>query len=236
MTCASFFLSLSLSLLLSLPPSLSSFLSLSLSVSFSPPFPPLSLRRALRVAVVDKSKSTPKFNTRTGEVFLHPACLDAGQEASLDSNIIVYHEIVKTAKVYVRDATTISPYALLLFGGQIHVQHQSNKIVVDNWLSLTAAPKVAVLVKQLKALLDRLLERKIVNPHETLSSTDEKVVSSIMMLFETEPQLPPGDAGKGPPAAAAGGGMLPGDWKCVECGSQVFASKRNCFKCGAPKR
>ena len=80
------------------------------------------------VIVVDKSKATPKLNSRKGEVFLHPACLDAGQETSLDSNILVYHEIVKTAKVYVRDATTISPYALLLFGGQIHVQHQSNKV------------------------------------------------------------------------------------------------------------
>ncbi len=31
------------------------------------------------VIVVDKSKSTPKLATRSGEVFLHPACLDAGQ-------------------------------------------------------------------------------------------------------------------------------------------------------------
>ena len=56
------------------------------------------------------------------------------------------------------------------------MQHQVNRIVVDKWLSLNAAPKTAVLVKNLKALLDRLLERKIVNPHETLSSTDEKVL------------------------------------------------------------
>jgi hypothetical protein len=38
-----------------------------------------------------------------------------------------------------------------------------------------------------QALLDKLLERKIVNPHATLSSTDEKVVNSIMLLFDTEP-------------------------------------------------
>jgi hypothetical protein len=35
------------------------------------------------VIVVDKSKSTPKLATRAGEVFLHPACLDAGQAESL---------------------------------------------------------------------------------------------------------------------------------------------------------
>jgi hypothetical protein len=43
----------------------------------------------------------PKLTNRAGEVFLHPACLDAGQESALNSNILVYHEIVKTAKVYV---------------------------------------------------------------------------------------------------------------------------------------
>ena len=42
------------------------------------------------------------------------------QEGSLDSKMLVFHELVKTAKVYVRDATTISPYALLLFGGLSH--------------------------------------------------------------------------------------------------------------------
>ena len=31
---------------------------------------------------------------------------------------------VKTSKVYVRDTSLISPYTLLLFGGEISVQHQ----------------------------------------------------------------------------------------------------------------
>jgi ATP-dependent RNA helicase DHX29 len=31
---------------------------------------------------------------------------------------------VKTSKVYVRDTTLVSPYMLLLFGGEISVQHQ----------------------------------------------------------------------------------------------------------------
>jgi hypothetical protein len=51
------------------------------------------------IIVVDKAKAMPKLTNRAGEVFLHPACLDAGQESALDSNILVYHEIVKTAKV-----------------------------------------------------------------------------------------------------------------------------------------
>ena len=109
------------------------------------------------------------------------------------------------------------------------------QIVVDNWLALDAAPKTGVLVKQLKGLLDRLLQRKIVNPHETLSTTDEKIVQSIMMLFETEPAAKPAPGAGRIESPAAGGKMLPGDWKCSSCGCVCFASKRNCFKCGAPK-
>jgi len=35
--------------------------------------------------------------------------------------------------------------------------------------------------------------------------------------------------GGGPPE------MLPGDWTCQDCGALVFARKRACFKCGAPR-
>ena len=44
----------------------------------------------------------------------------------------------------------------------------------------------------------------------------------------------------GMPAAAgaggrAGGDVRPGDWSCPGCHSNVFASKRSCFKCGTAK-
>ena len=29
--------------------------------------------------------------------------------------------------------------------------------------------------------------------------------------------------------------VRPGDWTCLQCGANVFASKSSCFKCGAPK-
>ncbi len=51
-------------------------------------------------------------------------------------------------QVYARDATTISPYALLLFGGALRVEHAARRIVVDEWLSIDASPRTAVLVKQ----------------------------------------------------------------------------------------
>ena len=190
------------------------------------------------IIVVDTSKKVPKLNTRSGEVFMHPACLDATNEANLDSKMLVYHEMVKTAKVYIRDATTISPYALLLFGGAIKVQHRLGKITVDGWLGLDAAPKTAVLVKQLREHLDRMLLRKIDAPSEAMSDLDQRVVSSIALLLETEPAPPagntPGGEG-GASAAAAASAVKPGDWPCPNCGKNVFASKNSCFSCGYRK-
>lgn len=185
------------------------------------------------IIVVDTSKKVPKLNTRTGEVFMHPACLDANNEANLDSKMLVYHEMVKTAKVYVRDATTISPYALLLFGGAIKVQHRLGKITVDGWLGLDAAPKTGVLVKQLREHLDRMLLRKIDAPSEAMSDLDQRVISSIALLLETEPTPPPGSSQGG--AAAGASSIKPGDWPCPNCGNNVFASKRECYKCSYKK-
>jgi hypothetical protein len=222
------------------------------------------------IIVVDTEKRPPKLLTKTGEVFLHPACLDHGAETKLDSKMLVYHELVKTAKVYVRDATTIDPYALLLFGGQIKVQHRSNRIIVDQWLAVASSPKTAVLVKQLRERLDALLERKIDAPHAPLSELDQKVVTSVATLFSTEKAAapPPSSSGAQPTASLRmqqAAKLKPGDWSCLvtplqcsqrriapappragggavanaigeraqTCGSQVFASKASCFKCGS---
>lgn len=38
---------------------------------------------------------------------------------------------VETSKVYMRDTTVISPYDLLLFGGDISVQHQVSPFLVS---------------------------------------------------------------------------------------------------------
>lgn len=35
---------------------------------------------------------------------------------------LTFHEKVKTSAVYVRDGTVVSPFALLLFGGDIRVR------------------------------------------------------------------------------------------------------------------
>jgi len=41
---------------------------------------------------------------------------------------------VRYAKVYLRETTLISPFPILLFGGDIEVQHRERLLTVDGWI------------------------------------------------------------------------------------------------------
>ncbi len=51
--------------------------------------------------------------------------------------------------------------ALLLFGGELVVVHEGGYALIDNWIRIRASAPTAVLVKQLRAALDALLEKKV---------------------------------------------------------------------------
>lgn len=50
-------------------------------------------------------------------VGLHPASV-LYNAPKFSQPFLVFHEKVKTSQVFVRDATSVSPFALLLFGGR----------------------------------------------------------------------------------------------------------------------
>jgi len=59
------------------------------------------------------------FILRLYPVALHPSCV-ASKQTRFDSPYLIYHERVKTTRVYLRDATPVSPCALLIFGMGFH--------------------------------------------------------------------------------------------------------------------
>lgn len=46
---------------------------------------------------------------------------------------------VQSTRVYLRDTTLVSAYPLLLFGGDIKVQHLQKLLLVDNWIKFTVS-------------------------------------------------------------------------------------------------
>ena len=71
-------------------------------------------------------------------------------------------------QVFVRDSTMVRPYALLLFGGDIDVQHKDGTLTLDGWIKFKAPARIGVLVMKLRQLLDNALTEKVENPEMNL--------------------------------------------------------------------
>jgi ATP-dependent RNA helicase DHX36 len=122
-----------------------------------------------------------------GDVYLHP-CTIAFREKRLDSRYCCYHEMVKTSKTYVRDCTTVSPFALVLFGGTLQVYHEKAVVAVDEWLKFRIGRRPATLVKHLRTQMESMLFRKIVSPEDdvTDSPMGKALIQSISMLLQRD--------------------------------------------------
>jgi ATP-dependent RNA helicase DHX57 len=94
------------------------------------------------------------FDIRDGRVFLHPASV-LFHSATWRSPFLVYFNKHKTTKVFLRDATQVPLYALLLFGGQVTVNHVKGGLTVssgsgEHFIQLKAWPRIGILVNHLK--------------------------------------------------------------------------------------
>jgi HrpA-like RNA helicase len=70
-----------------------------------------------------KTRKLWEPNSSEEMVSLHPSSVLYGRSGGYGTPFLVFHEKVKTSQVYVRDATAVSPFALLLFGGAVEVAH-----------------------------------------------------------------------------------------------------------------
>ena len=108
------------------------------------------------------------FQSRNkGEVYLHPSVLSYSSKA-LSSRYCCYHEIIQTRKLYVRDMTVVSPFALLLFGGTLQVYHTDGIVTIDTWLRFRTSRVAATLIKYLRSEMETMLLQKIVTPGQDL--------------------------------------------------------------------
>ena len=77
----------------------------------------------------------------------------------------------------------VTPYALLLFGGSLAVDHRGGTITVGQrgWVRFHAEARIGVLVKGLRAALNELLEEKISLP--SLDIGGHAAVDAIVRLL-----------------------------------------------------
>ena len=104
---------------------------------------------------------------------------------------------MRTTSVFLRDATPVTPYHLLLFGGAIAVQHGAGTVTLDKWITFTAPPRVAVLFKEMRHKLDALLAAKVADPGLDLQVAGAGVLDAIQELLKAEPPPAPAAAPAG---------------------------------------
>ena len=113
----------------------------------------------------DADSGRKTWRDSKGEVGVHPSSLNAKLgvpgERPPTFPFLVFHEKVKTSRVFVRDSTTVAPAALLLFGGVMDVRHETGRVCLDGWLWLRASAQTAVLYKKMRKALDDELDARI---------------------------------------------------------------------------
>jgi hypothetical protein len=87
------------------------------------------------------------FGKLPGRLFIHPTsvmfseskyvmqrrCSRCCDIPRFSSPHAVFFEKACTNKIFLRDITVMPPYPILLFGGEVSVDHENSAIFVDGW-------------------------------------------------------------------------------------------------------
>ncbi|KAI0308348.1 P-loop containing nucleoside triphosphate hydrolase protein [Multifurca ochricompacta] len=122
---------------------------------------------------------------RGARVWVHPASV-LFTETRWRSGIVVSFQQVETVKIFLRDVTEVPLYALLLFGGNITVDHVRGGLTIggrqEGILRLRAWPRIAILVQQLRRLLDVALLRAL-DSGRVLEVAESPVIGAMLTLL-----------------------------------------------------
>ncbi|KAI8824273.1 P-loop containing nucleoside triphosphate hydrolase protein [Fimicolochytrium jonesii] len=121
------------------------------------------------------------------QVFIHPTSINFRRlPPNVMSNrsstpFLVYHEKVKTSKVFVRDSSLVTSHALAFFGGSVKWDPRQGYLnMEDGWIRFRAQPKVAAVIEGARAALDEVLQRKIQEP--TLDISNDPIFDVIVSV------------------------------------------------------
>ncbi|CAH2252973.1 ATP-dependent RNA helicase DHX57 isoform X1 [Pelobates cultripes] len=148
--------------------------------------------RAGAVKMQPKAEELKFVTKNDGYVNIHPSSVNY-QVKHFESPYLIYHEKIKTSRVFVRDCSMVSVYPLVLFGGgQVNVELHRGEFLIsldDGWIRFAAASyQVAELVKELRSELDQLLQDKIKNPTMDLCTCPRgsRIIAMIVKLVTTQ--------------------------------------------------
>ncbi|WVR05425.1 hypothetical protein IAU60_002440 [Kwoniella sp. DSM 27419] len=135
----------------------------------------------------DHEAKEVKMFDQSGRVFIHPSSV-LFNESGFKSGFLAYFAKAETSKVFLRDATEVPLYGLLLFGGNITINHWAGGIMLgkDGHVKMRAGTRIGVLCSQLRRLLDAQLAEQIESPHGVDMTGHEEVVQAMMALLQRD--------------------------------------------------
>ncbi|KAK6505148.1 hypothetical protein TWF481_007069 [Arthrobotrys musiformis] len=157
--------------------------------SFSPQIARIQLPEKKYAATMSGAKEldpearTIKYFTEDERAFLHPSStLFDAQTFRGNAAFMAFASKVSTSKVFIRDVTPVSAYGLLLLGGSVELDMSGRGVRVDGWVRVKCWLRIGVLIKCLRVLLDRELQRKVEDPG--LEVAGGEVVGLVRRLIE----------------------------------------------------
>ncbi|SNX86353.1 probable Putative DEAH-box ATP-dependent helicase UM11114 [Melanopsichium pennsylvanicum] len=136
-----------------------------------------------------------KYFDRNGRVFLHPSSTLFSCKGFESSYLTTFAKsstgAAADSKVYLRDATEVPVFGLLLFGGKLKINHFAGGIVIgsnqatekgskeENWVRLRANARIGVLCAQLRRLLGAVMDHAIDEPQDMFAAPGCKDVLEV---------------------------------------------------------
>ena len=131
-------------------------------------------------------------------VRLHPSSVIAST-TRFESRYLVYAERVRTTQVFVRDASPVSAYALMLFGGRLNTQRLASQaedtvrlLIVDDFIRFRVRPNVEALVVEARRQLASLLRAKLRRPALQFTDVGQGILAAVTALLAVPPPASPG--------------------------------------------
>jgi len=123
------------------------------------------------------------------KVAVHPSSVNAGANASFlkSTPFLLYHEKLQTSQVYIRECSAVSPVGLLLFGGDLAVQHAQGTATVGTNIRLKIDAQTAVLFKTLRSALDAELQQRVANPSTPANAAMLTAIVGLLNAPERHP-------------------------------------------------
>ncbi|XP_071441564.1 putative ATP-dependent RNA helicase DHX57 [Hetaerina americana] len=134
-----------------------------------------------------------KFKTKEdGYVYIHPSSVNYSAN-DYPSPYLVYHEKIKTSRVFIRECSMVPVLPLVLFtGSKLNVELNQGVFIIsleDGWIKLSVERQiVAELLKTIRIELLKLLDEKIEDPSLNLVThkNGRKIISTIVSLMTND--------------------------------------------------